>query len=234
MRLFLPPLLFKTSAAVSFRAGAGKNSLSPQRRQAMSTWVWVVIAVAIVIALAVLVAEIVRRRRTGKLRGRFGPEYNRTVETADSRRQAEAELAAREERRQQFDIRPLTPEAERRYTDAWQVVQAQFVDDPRAAVGSAAGLIKSVMTDRGYPVEDFDQRAADLSVDHPDVVENYRQGHRLAARADTGDGATEDLREAMRHYRALFTALVDSSADEPTRRESDAVTAKEPPLGQRG
>jgi hypothetical protein len=126
---------------------------------------------------------------------------------------AEADLAAREERREQFELRELPPSTRSRYVESWRAVQAQFVDDPRAAVASADSMIQSVMHDCGYPVEDFDQRASDLSVDHPDVVEHYREGHRLAEQSARGDDSTEDLRRAMQHYRALFEELVDSTGN---------------------
>jgi type VI protein secretion system component VasK len=185
----------------------------------MPSWVWVLIAIAVVAVLAVVVWQALARRRTGRLQHRFGPEYNRTLSTADSKRAAEAELQAREEHRRQLEIRSLSQTARDRYLRSWQSVQAQFVDDPRGAVASADSLIQSVMAERGYPVDDFDQRAADISVDHPQVVENYRQGHRLAqASADRND-STEDLRQAMRHYRALFDELVEPDADQSTKRE---------------
>jgi hypothetical protein len=185
----------------------------------MPSWVWVLIAIAVVAVLAVVVWQALARRRTGRLQQQFGSEYNRTLTTADSKRDAEAELQAREERRQQLEIRPLSQGARDRYLQSWQSVQAQFVDDPRGAVASADSLIKSVMAERGYPVEDFEQRAADISVDHPQVVENYRQGHRLARASADGRDSTEDLRQAMRHYRALFDDLVEPAADQPTRRD---------------
>lgn len=185
----------------------------------MPSWVWVLIAIALVIVLAAVVWQALAKRRTGRLQQQFGPEYDRTVGSADSKRDAEAELQAREERRQQLEIRPLSQAARERYLQSWQGVQAQFVDDPRGAVGSADSLIQSVMAERGYPVEDFDQRAADMSVDHPGVVENYRQGHRLAQASADGSDSTEDLRQAMRHYRALFDELVEPAADQPTMRE---------------
>jgi hypothetical protein len=185
----------------------------------MPGWVWVVIAVAVVAVIAVVVWQAVARRRTGRLRGRFGPEYDRTVGTTDSRREAEAELQAREERREQLQIRPLSQAARSRYLESWRVVQAEFVDDPRTAVASADSLIQSVMAERGYPVEDFEQRAADVSVDHPQVVENYRQGHRLAQASANGDDSTEALRQAMRHYRALFDDLVEPEVDQKAVRE---------------
>jgi hypothetical protein len=188
----------------------------------MPSWVWVLIAVAVVVVLAVIVWQALARRRTGRLQDQFGPEYNRTVTDADSKRDAEAELQAREERRQKLEIRPLSQAAHDRYVETWQSVQAQFVDDPRGAVARADQLIQSVMAERGYPVEDFDQRAADISVDHPRVVENYRQGHQLAQASADGGDSTEDLRQAMRHYRSLFDELVEPAADQPTAREQAA------------
>ena len=170
----------------------------------MPSWVWVLIAIAVVALLAVVVWQALARRRTGRLQQQFGPEYDRTLGKTDSKRDAEAELQAREERRQQLEIRPLSQAARDRYLESWQSVQAQFVDDPHSAVASADSLIQSVMAERGYPVEDFEQRAADISVDHPQVVENYRHGHRLAQASADGSDSTEDLRQAMRHYRALF------------------------------
>jgi hypothetical protein len=188
----------------------------------MPSWVWVLIAVAVVVVLAVIVWQALARRRTGRLQEQFGPEYNRMVTDADSKRDAEAELKAREERRQELEIRPLSQAAHDRYVETWQSVQSQFVDDPRGAVARADDLIQSVMAERGYPVEDFDQRAADISVDHPRVVENYREGHRLAQTSADGGDSTENLRQAMRHYRALFDELVEPAGDQPTAREQAA------------
>ena len=185
----------------------------------MPGWVWVLIAIAVVVVLGVVVWQALARRRTERLRDRFGPEYDRTIGTAENRREAESDLAAREERRDRLEIRPLSQAARDRYVQSWQAVQAQFVDDPSVAVASADSLIQSVMAERGYPVEDFEQRAADVSVDHPQVVENYRDGHRLAEESANGDGSTESLRQAMRHYRALFEELVEVDADQPLQRE---------------
>jgi len=184
----------------------------------MPSWVWVLIAVAVVIVVAAIAWQALARRRTGKLQQQFGPEYDRALGEAGSRRDAEAELQAREARRQDLEIRPLPAAARARYTESWQNVQAQFVDDPRAAVANADSLIQAVMAERGYPIEDFDQRAADVSVDHPQVVENYRRGHRLAQASATGDDTTESLRQAMQHYRLLFDELVEPAADEATAR----------------
>ena len=156
----------------------------------MPVWAWVLIAIGAVVVIALVVWQAMKQQRTRKLRDRYGPEYERTVSSADSRRDAEAELAARTERREKFEIRPLSVEERARYSEEWQSVQAQFVDDPQGAVMRADSLIQSVMTTRGYPMEDFDQRAADVSVDHPRLVENYREGHRLFEKTSAGDGTT--------------------------------------------
>lgn len=185
----------------------------------MPGWVWVLIAVVVVAVVAAAAWQAMARKKTGHLQDQFGPEYDRAVGTADSKRDAETELQAREERREQLEIRPLSQAAHERYIDRWQHVQAQFVDDPRTAVAGADNLIQSVMEERGYPVEDFEQRASDISVDHPQVVENYRQGHRLAQASAGGSDSTENLRQAMRNFRSLFEELVDPAADQPIGRE---------------
>jgi hypothetical protein len=201
------------------RSGIDAAAHPTRRRFLMPSWVWVLIAIAVVAVLAVVVWQALARRRTGRLQHQFGPEYDRTLGTAESKRDAEAELQAREERRQQLEIRPLSQAARERYLQSWRSVQAEFVDDPRGAVAAADSLIQSVMSERGYPVDDFEQRAADVSVDHPQVVENYRHGHQLAQESADGNDSTEDLRQAMRHYRALFDELLEPAADQPTRRE---------------
>ena len=175
----------------------------------MSALVWILIAVVAIAVVGFLVWQAQARKRTTHLRDRFGPEYDRVEGDAESKREAEAELAEREERREQLEIRPLTEASRERFVESWQTVQSQFVDDPRAAIGSADSLLQSVMAERGYPVEDFETRAADISVDHPRVVENYREGHRLAESSSSDGSSTEDLRQALQHYRALFEELVD-------------------------
>jgi hypothetical protein len=185
----------------------------------MPSWAWVIIAVAAVLVVAIVVWRALAAKRTRELQGRFGPEYDRTLESAENRRDAEADLKARAERRDQLDIRPLPAAARDRYIESWQRVQALFVDDPEGAVRDADSLIQSVMNDRGYPVDDFEQRAADVSVDHPNVVENYREGHRRAEASAAGRGETEELRQAMRHYRALFEELVDETVEMPMSRD---------------
>jgi hypothetical protein len=185
----------------------------------MPGWAWAIIVVAAVVLVAIVVWRALATKKTRSLQGRFGPEYDRALDSADSRRQAEADLKARAERRDELDIRPLAPGARERYSVEWQRVQARFVDDPDGAVRESDMLIQQVMSDRGYPMDDFDQRAADISVDHPDVVQNYREGHRLTRAAATGDGTTEDLRQAMVHYRALFEELLEEGSDAPLDRD---------------
>jgi len=185
----------------------------------MPVWGWILIAVGTVLLVAIVAWAMVARQRTRRLQDRFGPEYDRTVGDSKNRREAESQLTAREKRHDQLDLRPLSHGAKVRYTEQWERVQAQFVDGPQAAVAAADSLIRDVMRDRGYPVEDFEQRAADVSVDHPLVVENYREGHRLAESSADGKGSTEGLRQAMRHYRMLFMELTEPAEDEPTGRE---------------
>ena len=193
----------------------------------MPTWGWVLIAIGILALVLLGVWQAVSRRRTGRLRNEFGPEYDRAVEGADSRGDAEDELMRRERRHASLELRPLAPEVRRRYEDKWDAVQSMFVDNPAAAVASADALIQAAMSDRGYPVEDFEQRVADISVDHPQVVENYRDGHRLARAAELGNGTTEELRRAMQHYRALFDELLGESADAPLSRDAASAEARE-------
>ena len=155
------------------------------------------------------------------MKERFGPEYDRTIEAADGRRQAEAELAAREERREQLSIRPLPEGARERYSAEWNEVQAGFVDAPDDAVRQADDLVSQVMSDRGYPMDDFDQRASDISVDHPMVVENYRAARRVYASVKRGNATTEEERMAMRHYRSLFDRASRRDRLEHERKDGD-------------
>jgi hypothetical protein len=189
----------------------------------MPAWAWVLIVVAALAIVAVVTVKALRDHRSKTLRERFGPEYDRTLEGGESKKDAEAELAARAERRDKLEIRPLPTAARDRYLGEWQSVQARFVDDPEGAVRDADMLIQSVMRDRGYPMDDFEQRAADVSVDHPQVVENYRQGHKLARASALGEGTTEDLRQAMQHYRSLFDELVEQTTDAPLSRDDTAA-----------
>jgi cytoskeletal protein RodZ len=194
----------------------------------MPGWVWALIIVAAVAVVAIVIWQAMRDRRTRTLRDRFGPEYDRALEGSESKRSAESELAARADRRDKLEITPLSPGARERYVTEWERVQARFVDDPEGAVREADALIQSVMSERGYPMDDFDQRAADISVDHPQVVENYREGNRLARANALGDGTTEDLRQAMQHYRALFDELLEEAADAPVSRDSATAGDRQP------
>jgi FtsZ-interacting cell division protein ZipA len=182
----------------------------------------IVIVAIILIALIVAAVLVMRQRRSQQLQEGFGPEYDRTVEErGGDRREAEAELRERRERREQFEVRELEPAARDRYAERWRAAQRRFVDEPAPAVGEADALVIEVMRDRGYPVADeFDQRAADVSVDHPEVVEHYRAAHDISGRATAGDASTEDLRQAMVHFRALFVELL--GADEEPPREGGA------------
>jgi hypothetical protein len=177
-----------------------------------TTTIVIIVAAIAVLAIAAAVWMYMQKRRTEQLRSRFGPEYERVVETDGDRRRAEAVLEERQKRVEKLDIRPLSIEDRRRFADAWTREQARFVDDPKGAVGEADRLIGEVMKTRGYPVGDFDQRTADISVDHPMVVENYRIAHDIAVRDRRGEAGTEDLRKAMVHYRALFEELLESRA----------------------
>lgn len=184
----------------------------------MDTTALIVIVAVAAVVLVALAWWFATRRRSQQLQERFGPEYDRTVEGADSRRDAEHELRERERRRRELDIVPLTDEARQRYTQAWRGIQERFVDAPADCVAEADVLVMQVMRDRGYPMDDFDRRAADVSVDHPEVVEHYRAGHEVAQRSHGAD--TEQLREAVVHYRALFQALLDERI-EPAERTAD-------------
>jgi hypothetical protein len=171
-----------------------------------------VVAVIAVLAIAVGVWMYMQKKRTERLRSRFGPEYERVVETDGDRRRAESVLEERQKRIEKLDIRPLPVEDRRRFQEAWTRDQALFVDDPKGAVAEADRLIGDVMKTRGYPVGNFEQRAADISVDYPMVVENYRIAHDIAIRDRRGEAGTEDLRKAMVHYRALFDELLEIRA----------------------
>jgi hypothetical protein len=167
------------------------------------------IALVVVFVAGLVAFFLHRKRRTARLRTQFGgPEYARAVEQGGNRRHAEAALEERAQRIEGLRIRPLTEGDRARFLASWHDVQARFVDGPAGAVMAADQLLGDVMSTRGYPVSNFDQRAADLSVDHPLVLENYRTAHELALRQTRGQASTEELRQAMVHYRTLFEELV--------------------------
>jgi len=180
----------------------------------MSTLTLVIIVGVILIGIVGIgAAMFLKKHKTERLQTRFGPEYARAIEESGGRRKAEAELEKRETRVAGFAIRPLTNNDRERFLASWREVQAEFVDDPNKSVTHADQLLGDVMSTRGYSVSEFEQRSADISVDHPRVVENYREGHRLVG------GGTEDLRQAMRHYRSLFDELVEDTASTPLSRD---------------
>jgi hypothetical protein len=171
---------------------------------------FIMLAGVVILVIAVLVWLYMQRRRstTVGLRQKFGPEYERAVQKHGSERKAEAKLANRQERVEKLNVRDLDPVERERFSTQWESVQSRFVDSPRGAVSEADDLVSTLMKTRGYPVSDFDQRADDISVDHPLVVENYRSAHHVALRVGANGASTEDLRTAMIHYRSLFEELV--------------------------
>lgn len=174
----------------------------------------ITLVVAALLAVAAVVWVLVRKRKatTADLRQRFGPEYDRAVTEHGSERRAEAQLADREKRVEKLTIRVLDPAERARFIEQWQSMQSRFVDDPKRAVTEADELVSSLMQTRGYPVADFNQRAADISVDYPGVVANYRAAHEIRLRLERGEASTEDLRRAMIHYHSLFDEVVQVPA----------------------
>jgi hypothetical protein len=177
--------------------------------------VMLIVIVGVVLTIAVALWMVNRKKQTQKLRSKFGPEYDKAIGEHRDRGHAESELQKRATRVAKFKIHPLEAEDRSRFTEDWRREQSLFVDDPRAAVNHADTLVQDVMQKRGYPVADFDQNAADLSVDHPHVVENYRIAHQIALREGEGPGTTEDLRKAMVSYRALFEDLLNQTVGKP-------------------
>lgn len=173
-----------------------------------------IIVAAVIVVLVVAGFLLMQRRRTEQLQSRFGSEYDRAVREVGDRRKAEAELQQREKRVEKLAIHPLDPARREHFIADWQDVQAEFVDSPENSIRDADILLQDVMEARGYPVKDFDQVAADLSVDHPTVVQHFRTAHDIARRHQRGEGSTEDLRKAMINYRALFDELVSDTPDD--------------------
>jgi hypothetical protein len=198
----------------------------------MKTWIWILVIVGllIVVAGAVLIA---RQRRTASLRQQFGPEYDRTVENAEGRRAAEQQLRQREKEHASLPLRPLPEAARARYLEEWREIQARFLDEPATAVDAADGLLNRVMSARGYPVDDFEAQSDLVSVDHPDVVENYRAAHRVHDENRAKRASTEDLREALLRYRTLFEELLraenpggGTGADADDNAQSNQATGR--------
>src|ERR1700761_1713917 len=191
----------------------------------MPTWEWICIAAAavlVVVAAIVAISMVSFRIKTKRLKQHYGGEYERLVSDTGSEKGAVRELRTREREHGKLDIVPLTPSAHSDFADRWQKVQAEFVDNPATAVGVADRLVTEVMRERGYPVDDFDQRAADISVDHPQIVEDYRTAHRIHLLQQDGDVSTEQQREAFVHYRALFDELLKKTRDDNAAQEASA------------
>jgi hypothetical protein len=189
------------------------------------TPIQIVILVAVVLLIVGAIVFFLQKRRTEKLRQHFGPEYDRAIAEGGDRRRAEAKLEERTERVKKFNLRPLTAEDRARYSEQWNRVQAHFVDAPAGAVAEADQLLGDIMATCGYPMGDFDQRAADISVEHPVVTQNYRSAHEIAVRQAKGQASTEDLRRAMIHYRALFEDLVSHSKDTAVVERKPVIAA---------
>ena len=176
----------------------------------IDTQTWLIVAGVVVLVLIALAAWFFyRTKQSQRLQQRFGPEYRRTVEELGSRTKAEAELKEREQRVERLHIVPLAPAEAARFSQAWQALQTRFVDNPKGVVAEADQLVRELMQKRGYPMADFERRAADISVDHPNVVEHYRAAQTIAVREERGELDTEELRRAVVHYRALFDELLE-------------------------
>jgi hypothetical protein len=175
---------------------------------------WIIIAAVLLIAVAAVAAAIIsqRQRQSLRLQRRFGAEYGREVDRLGSRTRAEAELRAREKRVADLNIVPLAPADAARFTQAWNTLQSRFIDNPKGVVVEADHLVRELLLKRGYPMGDFERRAADMSVDHPAIVENYRAAQAIAVRDEGGDADTEELRKAVVHYRTLFDELLEVRA----------------------
>lgn len=184
----------------------------------MPSWGWILIAVLVVIVAVVAILAARRSRdskQSDRLKQHYGPEYDRAVDKTGDQRAAEAELVARERKHKKLDIVALSPQAQSMYVEQWRLVQTSFVDNPTLALKDADLLVNQVMRERGYPIDDFEQRAADISVDHPGVVEDYRAAHGIFLSQQRGQIGTETQREAFVHYRALFEKLLGSEHGTP-------------------
>ena len=187
----------------------------------------IIIAAVALVAVAVIVAAVwmyLQKKQTKRLQSRFGPEYDRLAAESD-RGRAEKTLHEREKRVEKLNLVPLSPEDRDRFAGAWRLEQAGFVDDPQAAVANADSLVTEVMKARGYPMGDFEQQVADISVDHSAVVKNYRIAHDIALRDRGGETSTEELRTALLHYRMLFEDLLEAPTAEPEKPKATAVGA---------
>lgn len=206
----------------SFIRGTAHRTSYRKQVIIVSTGIILVIVVAIIVIAAVVIGLMAAARRR-RLQQRFGPEYDRLVGEHDSKLKAESELAERQRRVRELDIRPLTPSARATYADQWATLQERFVDAPGEAVAASQVLVVAVMSERGYPTEDHDQVLADLSVEHAQTLSRYRAAEEISASAAAGTASTEDLRQAMIHYRALFRELLGDSAEGTGPADQDAA-----------
>lgn len=185
------------------------------------------VLLALVVGIGVAGWRYTQHRRSARLQGQFGPEYDRAVQATGDRSQAEQELTARQERVEQLHIRPLAAADQTRYAEAWAATQSRFVDDPAGAITTADQLIGEVMQARGYPMGAFEARAADLSVTYPEVVSNYRAAHRIASANQQGQASTEQRRQALVHYRTLFADLLQSPSSPLQQPQPDPAQPME-------
>jgi len=178
--------------------------------ETLDTQTWIILAAAVVLGLVAIGAWLyTRRKQSHRLQQHFGPEYDRTVNELGGRTKGESDLKAREKRVERLEILPLAPSEAARFTEAWRALQSRFVDNPKGVVVQAEQVVRELMEKRGYPMGDFERRAGDISVDHPDVVANYRSAQAIALREQKGMADTEELRKAVVHYRALFDELLE-------------------------
>jgi FtsZ-interacting cell division protein ZipA len=186
-----------------------------------TTLVIVIVAIVVVVAIAIVGYQMARKKRTARLREQYGPEYDRALDQTDSQREAESELRDRSKRHEKLELRNLDASERQDFERRWSDVQGQFVDDPSNAVRNADMLVVEVMAARGYPVDDFDQRADDLSVSHPEVTQRYREARRIAQANKDGNADTEDLRQAVTSYRSLVLALLADDGDRSRRTDTE-------------
>jgi FtsZ-interacting cell division protein ZipA len=182
----------------------------------------VIVAIVVIVAIAIVGYQMARKKRTARLRDQYGPEYDRALDQTDSQREAESELRDRSKRHEKLELRNLDASERQDFERRWSDVQGQFVDDPSNAVRNADMLVVEVMAARGYPVDDFDQRADDLSVSHPEVTQRYREARRIAQANKDGNADTEDLRQAVTSYRSLVLALLADDGDRSRRTDTES------------
>jgi hypothetical protein len=192
----------------------------------IDTQTWIIVAAAVALGLVAIGAWFYRRKQSHRLQEHFGPEYHRTLNELGSRTKGESELKAREKRVGRLEILPLAPAEAARFSEAWGALQSRFVDNPKGVVVQAEQLVRELMEKRGYPMGDFERRAGDISVDHPDVVANYRAAQSIALRDQKGTADTEELRKAVVHYRALFDELLQVREPNQEVSEEKRVAAR--------